>query len=141
MSNFFKIIPTHLLIKKLENFYKKSDDNELFGYKRAANEILFRNINPLALSSDICVTIFELTENQINENYTKPFNYLFSAIQRNDYLYEELWNYLREIIDNSNLFTEDEKNKTTGEIILNNKENFIKAYLNYIENLENKSKL
>ena len=138
MSNFFRIIPTHLLINKLENFSKKSSDTNLYSYKRAANEILFRNINPSCLNTDICVTIFELTEHQINDKNTQPFNYLFSAILRNDYLYEELWNYLREIIDKSDLFSEDEKNKTTGEIILNNKDNFIKAYLN---NFDLKSKL
>jgi hypothetical protein len=141
MSNFFKIIPTHLLINKLKNFTEKTSDLDLFAFKRAANEIVFRNINPLSLDTQLCLLIFELTEKQINEKFIKPFNYLFSAIQRNDHLYEELWNYFREIIDKSNLFIENEKNKTTGEIILNNKENFIKAYLNYIENLENKSKL
>lgn len=138
MSNFFRIIPTHLLINKLENFSKKSSDINLYSYKRAANEILFRKINPSCLNTDICVTIFELTEHQINDKNTQPFNYLFSAILRNDYLYEELWNYLREIIDKSDLFSEEEKNKTTGEIILNNKDNFIKAYLN---NFDLKSKL
>lgn len=138
MSNFFRIIPTYLLINKFENFSKKSSDINLYSYKRAANEILFRNINPSSLNTDICVTIFELTEDQINDKNTQPFNYLFSAILREDKLYEELWNYLREIIDKSDLFSEDEKNKTTGEIILNNKDNFIKAYLN---NFDLKSKL